>query len=741
VLAVVLAAALACKHEEKKEVTVDVAGMKRYGEDPKWKELLVDPFPGMDGIPAGALTAEEIRGRNVWNLWSGDTYLMWDFLAKNGFGTSDLIKIVDSRNRATRFQTFGTINQPGFTASSKPDEYGLFIDTPKPGDPEGDIDTRYAIDAGTYGRSSGVVGLRIFPNPAFNEVARAEWKKHIAADGINHDYYENPLYFNKNTLVRPYAVGMACAFCHVSFDPVRPPENIAEPHWANLNDYVGAQYLKVSGVFGSYMGDDSFVKQLLLSNPPGALDTSFIATDYLNNPGTMNGIYNLPQRLVPATMASMSTTPNHEYLTGGALDLLHIREQIESGKLPIARVLKQGDDSVGVDGALSRVYLNIGEAWPEWSSHFRPLVGGVAQTPVPVKTLQTVSAHWNFSEKRSPFLKQYFINRARPLLLKDAPGGAAHIDLAKAEQGKKVFAQNCARCHSSKQPPGIDPNSPEGTAWFLSQIGDPAFFSDNFLADERRHSVDYVGTNATRASATNAMRGHIWDNFSSETYKTLPAVTVKLPVDPLETNPNTPDTFAFTLPSGGPGYYRPPSLISLWTSAPYLHNNTVGKQTNDPSVDGRLAAFQDGIEKMLLIKKRDNIVWRTSKTSYITVPKSYAPPLLRKLISHKGLYDVDGNLRIGPIPKGTPVNLLSNINLDGDEGKLLRLGVELSAALIDIDVKKMNDAQATARMRKVIPALMAVNKCPDFIEDKGHMFGTQLPLADKQALIELLKTF
>ena len=34
-----------------------------------------------------------------------------------------------------------------------------------------------------------------------------------------------------------------------------------------------------------------------------------------------------------------------------------------------------------------------------------------------------------------------------------------------------------------------------------------------------------------------------------------------------------------------------------------------------------------------------------------------------------------------------------------------------------------------------------MNKCPDFIEDKGHMFGTNLPVEDKKALIELLKTF
>ena len=37
--------------------------------------------------------------------------------------------------------------------------------------------------------------------------------------------------------------------------------------------------------------------------------------------------------------------------------------------------------------------------------------------------------------------------------------------------------------------------------------------------------------------------------------------------------------------------------------------------------------------------------------------------------------------------------------------------------------------------------LIAANKCPDFIEDKGHEFGKSLSMADKRALIELLKTF
>src|SRR5688572_31623946 len=38
----------------------------------------------------------------------------------------------------------------------------------------------------------------------------------------------------------------------------------------------------------------------------------------------------------------------------------------------------------------------------------------------------------------------------------------------------------------------------------------------------------------------------------------------------------------YTMPAGGRGYTRPASLISLWTTAPYLLNNTVGVFNGDP---------------------------------------------------------------------------------------------------------------------------------------------------------------
>lgn len=758
-------------------------GTERYKKAPDfWKETEVDVFPGMDGFTLDPSKSEEkvaLRGRIVWNLWVGDSGLMWDWLAQNGFGTADLLKTVDSRRRQTRFQEAGIINQPGFVQATEPDQYGLFLDVPNPNDPDGRIDQH--VDYATYGRSSGVIGLRISGNPKFDAAAKAEWMKHVGPDGVNHDFYENPGYYNQKTLVRPYIVGMACALCHVSFDPVRPPADVNKPKWENLNDYVGAQYFNVAEFFvprqvtGGVNGapaqiappdEESFVWQLIHTSRAGALDTSFIATDYLNNPGTMNGVFNVTQRLSRAADGVKTSGPYDpmvEKISGGALDLKWLT--LDNGQ-KVPRVLKQGDDSVGFEGALSRVYVNIGHAWPNWQQHFRPLIGGTtlknphgdSQSPVTVREMQTDSASWNWSEDRSHALAVYFIKYAKPLLLKDAPGGAQFLttDQNVLDRGKTVFAENCAGCHSSRQPCG-NPFGPDGMMTeaakecFRNEVKKPDFFTDNFLSDERRHPVTQIGTNSTRAAATNATRNHIWDNFSSETYKNLP----KIP--PFEVdNPVTGGKSTITIPlpgePNGPGYYRPPSLISLWSSAPYLHNNTVGidpmtATPGDVSVAARMKAFQDGIEKMLWIQPRGQLVWRTTKKSYINVPLPYLPDFLQDLVKeHPDVVDeATQSIRLGPIPEGTPINLIANTNLDPGIVNGVKNAVLLKAilkTLARIKHENLNDEQVTELMKsELVPKFLAVNKCPDFIEDKGHEFGKTLPLSDKRALIELLKTF
>jgi hypothetical protein len=104
----------------------------------------------------------------------------------------------------------------------------------------------------------------------------------------------------------------------------------------------------------------------------------------------------------------------------------------------------------------------------------------------------------------------------------------------------------------------------------------------------------------------------------------------------------------------------------------------------------------------------------------------------------RGLADSEGYVKIGPIPKGMPANLIANLEPDFQHAGLF---FKVAEKLIKINARKLSPEEAAAELRKLVPELIAANKCPDFIEDKGHYFGTDLADNDKRALIEYLKTF
>ena len=90
------------------------------------------------------------------------------------------------------------------------------------------------------------------------------------------------------------------------------------------------------------------------------------------------------------------------------------------------------------------------------------------------------------------------------------------------------------------------------------------------------------------------------------------------------------------------------------------------------------------------------------------------------------------------IPKGTPVNLVANLDPNFQHINVFR---KIAEKLIKLKTVKLSRDEAAAEFNQLIPDLIAANKCPDFVEDKGHYFGTDLPDSDKRALIEYLKTF
>ena len=764
-----------------------------------------DYFHDMDG--GIQLTPDEIKGRNTWIVWTAGNDRLWDKMVNASTGALDFLKILSSHPKLTKFsrdnrwEYFGLVNDPCFEKATGPDpkRFGLWLDKrradcqPDPFENE----QKYPgvkfkargknIEAGSYyGYETGIVGLRLFPNPDFDEAAQARWDAE--------KYYSEEGYYEQKDLIRPYRVGMSCGFCHVGPNPLKPPADPENPKWENLSSNVGAQYFWIDRIFDWKSDPSNFIFQLFHTSRPGTLDTSLISTDNINNPRTMNAMYMLGPRLFLAQRWGKET------LEGGDKDNRQFNDFVKEGPLTklfespatvyTPRVLKDGSDSVGGLGALNRVYINIGVFSEEWLLHFNALVGGKAITPITIADSRRNSSYFAATENQTLNMALFFLKSTDPHHLKDAPNGQSYLttDQAVLTRGKTVFAERCARCHSSKIPdgaPGLDDahgcNGKDYlTCWnkywewtktdgFKQKMRDIVmaddFLKDNYLSTEARVPVTLLQTNACSPLATNALGGNIWDNFSSQSYKDLPSVGTITWYDPMTGEPKQ-----YNMPAGGRGYTRPPSLISLWSTAPFLLNNSVGEFHSSPSVDERMKSFQNSIEQMLWPEKRDKDtvlgdkipgrIDRTTQQSYLRVSAGFLPDFLQGSNGFLSKYFPsifsDEGIQIGPLPKGTPVGLLTNLDLFRDtsglgeraqrDAEILKLLIDMKRALKQLG-DNPSDEDATRVLSPLVPQMLQFSKCPDLIVNRGHYFGTDkfqeepgLSDDDKRALIEFLKT-
>jgi cytochrome c5 len=638
------------------------------------------------------LTELQEHGRDTWYFWTGgdlDTtkkavvgdQALWRILAIQSHGTFDLLQSIDSRYRGQRFKLFGVISDPDCKKATKPDRYGLWLDDCSSPDVPKIPDVP--------GEPTGVVGLRKFLNPNFNEAA---WD-------VN-KYMADPA-----KVEPPYLIGVACGFCHVGFNPLHPPADPENPQWHNLHPGMGNQYFKEQ-IFNTAkypaergLKQNDFKWQVANAQAAGTSETSQVATDHINNPNVINNIANLNFR------------PKHRERTADGVER------------DVYHVLKDGADSIGsaclddpnpmpgVDDtacAALRVYVNIGMCAAIWTTLQDPVYGlkrpqSVFDPKQARKENSACDEGWLATQARMNGLEA-FLRTLTPLHLADADGGAAYLpkEQPTLTRGKTVFAENCARCHSSKRPP--QDYQGKQVDWFRRAVLEDDFLTDNFLSDDERYPVSELGTNAERAMASNATQGHIWQEFSSDTYKQLPAVHISGLVDPLHTSLKLLPIEA----TGGRGYYRTPTLANVWATAPFLHNNSVGLFNSDPSVAGRLAAYQDAMEKLLWPERRPGLktIRRTTQSSTFK-------------------YEEGGSVCIA---RNTPVDLIANVDL--------------------VVPEKFRKDNVWTRLFCHITGTGALNgifllsdNAPDFVQDRGHLYGSTLPEADKRALIEYLKTF
>ena len=348
------------------------------------------------------LNAEQVKGRNMWIVWTGGNDRFWDKVTQNSLATFDLLKIITSHpsqtycdgqrcDRDSRWKWLGAINQPCFEKPTAPDpaHFGLWLDhrsagcapdpfenaTNYPGVKIGQRGEAFkdgtTLPVGSYfGEATGILGLRLFPNPEFDEFAKARWDPEC--------YYSDYKYYTDPKLVRPYRVGMSCGFCHVGLSPIHPPADASHPDYSNLNSTVGAQYLWMDRVFVWSADEKNFVYQLVHSYLPGTMDTSLVSTDYINNPRTMNAVYLLGGRLRQAHIWGKERLEGNERQNK---QLPGTFDPPETSWSP--RVLKDGADLLGVLGALNRVYINIGLDSEDWTNLFQSVLRVQTDHPDP----------------------------------------------------------------------------------------------------------------------------------------------------------------------------------------------------------------------------------------------------------------------------------------------------------------------------------------------------------------------
>jgi len=160
-----------------------------------------DFFHDMDQTRDGPLqlTKSQIQGRDMWMVWTGGDDRLWDALNWKSFGTFDLLRTISSYGpvfgRHNRWEYLRVVNEPCFEEPKQgdPERFGLWLDKRIPGcdarfdgkDPFAD-ETKYKgvkyghrgeeMPVGSfYGYPTGILGLRLLPNPDFDAKAKARW--------------------------------------------------------------------------------------------------------------------------------------------------------------------------------------------------------------------------------------------------------------------------------------------------------------------------------------------------------------------------------------------------------------------------------------------------------------------------------------------------------------------------------------------------------------------------------------
>jgi hypothetical protein len=777
-----------------------------------------------EGYAAGDIgyTPSERAGREIWFFATAfnDRFFTYSYPQRLG-AAIDWYKILGATYRKDLFQGWGAIPDPdccvpgdaNCPATSLDQTYGFpwcpgddellqfvgregyrdpacdFRDGPfNMSTPHGATDQRQDSCDLRFGTSTGALGLRKFPNPRFNPAkwtalngSLGSWdgyRQFLTDDPNDADSRVNRLF--DGSVEPPFRIGMACGACHISYDPLNPPADPNNPAWENIQGLVGNQYSRVSNMLGSGMSEHRLEWQLVARARPGIVDTSALPMDTASNPGTMNALINVARRplfehrIVKWRQADACPADADSSACWCEPDKPgKCWERSEQTEL-VPNILKGGEDSIGINEAIQRVYFNIGscaeQCWVNHVSDLRaadPAQRNYGQTPFDIGQCRRDCASFRAIEDRLDDVKAFFLT-ARPTDLWVARGLSDERDLEVAldeeffdgavELGRNVFADRCARCHSSQ------PGPYDNVDFRATDPNDPTLRID-WLGNDEVLLVSEIGTYTARALHSNHMVSRVWEQYAALDLHERPA------------DPNLPEI----MKGGGRGYYRNISLLSAWAHAPFLHNNAIGPEIcgkpSDTSLDFYRAPYVDAEGKPLTDPPA---CWSfdTSVEGRYALYKASMEDLLypdrripkMAVLDRDIIIDVASRLKIGDletglslrVPHGYPAVALNSLRFKD----MLQ-----DMVLVARDPQRFEEKYATllteAQRAELREGLMGVrgtiiaepgpvildlvgdvgafvqryySNVLERIENTGHRFGEDLTDEEKQALIAFVAT-
>jgi hypothetical protein len=258
------------------------------------------------------------------------------------------------------------------------------------------------------------------------------------------------------------------------------------------------------------------------------------------------------------------------------------------------------------------------------------------------------------------------------------------------------------------------------------------------------------------------MAGHLYHEYGSETLRSQ------------KPDAGLPEREEFK--NGGRGYYRNISLVNVWATAPFMHNNAIGPELcgkpknseNDffraryvdasgklmesqpecfeynASVEGRFELYKRSMRELLNPKERGIKATLIDHDIVVDLgPRAWDGKEEKPLVG-SGAVKVPKGAHAGFIGGLLHKDLIDDLYLaKRDPARLEAVGKkdivpELQAIADDVIANPSRFVDVLREKRDFLK--QRYGTCMEEVENAGHRFGEDLPEADKKALIAFLAT-